>query len=100
MRTMRETPQGSIDEREVTDGHSRMCQRKPAARMLGRLTTRQTEIVRLAQEGLRPVAIANALCLSVGTVRRTIADACLTFGVHGLPELVAEARRRNLLHVS
>ena len=96
MRTVGEALRGSVGGRQGIDSH----RRRPAARILWRLTARQMEIVRLAQEGMRPAAIASDLCLSVGTVRRTIADACLTFGVHGLPELVAEARRRNLLPTS
>lgn len=71
--------------------------RKPSARTLGQLTSRQLEIVRLARDGMRPAAIARTLNLSIETVRRTIKDACLTLDVHGLPELLAEARRRRLL---
>ncbi|HKV83673.1 MAG TPA: helix-turn-helix domain-containing protein, partial [Ktedonobacterales bacterium] len=71
--------------------------RRPAAWTQGKLTPRQMEIVRLAQDGMRPAAIARTLCLSVATVRRTIASACLTFDAHGLIELLAEVRRRGLL---
>ncbi|MGH2485403.1 MAG: helix-turn-helix domain-containing protein [Ktedonobacterales bacterium] len=96
MRTMVGESRGSVGAREI-GGAVSGAGRRPAARALGMLTTRQMEIVRLAQDGLRPVAIAGTLGLSVRTVRRTIADACLTFDAHGLPELLAEARRRNLI---
>ncbi len=92
MRTMGDLRQGSATQ-TLTTSHGR----KPAARTLGRLTARQLEIVLLGHEGKRPTEIAHDLCLSIGTVRRTINDACQALGVHGMPELVAEARRRGLI---
>lgn len=92
MRTMGYGSRGSACQGIASD-----IGRRPTARALGRLTARQMEIVRLGHEGKRPVEIAHDLCLSIATVRRTIYDACLTFGVHGMPELLAEARRRGLI---
>jgi DNA-binding NarL/FixJ family response regulator len=64
------------------------------------LTPRQTEVLRLLQQGRSTKQIADELCLSIETVRNHIRHLMRALGVHTRLEAVAAARREHLLAVN
>jgi len=61
------------------------------------LTAREVEIIRLIAAGLRNDDIANRLFISLGTVKRHIANAYGKLGVSHRVEAITEAKRLGLL---
>lgn len=61
------------------------------------LTVRQREVLGLVRDGLRPKAIAERLCLSVGTVRTHVRDAAERLRALGAYEAARVAEAAGLL---
>lgn len=62
-----------------------------------RLSEREMEVLRLIADGASNREIADALFISIGTVKRHISNICLKFGTHSRTQAIATARKLNLL---
>ena len=63
----------------------------------GRLSRRETEVLRLLAAGRTNRQIAQVLCLSLHTVQRHVANAYLKIGAHNRAEATAHALRHDLV---
>ena len=61
------------------------------------LTPRETEILGLLAQGLRPAEVARQLFISVSTVRKHISNACEKLHSHGMISAIAAAQRQQLI---
>lgn len=68
-----------------------------AAPSTERLTDRETEVLRLLDDGLSNRAIAERLVISIDTVRTHVQRVLTKLDAHSRLEAVAEARRRQML---
>ena len=65
--------------------------------LLDPLTTRELEVLRLLAEGASNAAIAAALVVAVGTVKKHVFNVCAKLGVQNRTQAVARARALHLL---
>jgi LuxR family maltose regulon positive regulatory protein len=65
--------------------------------LLDPLTEREVEVLRLLAEGTPNAAIAEALVVSVGTVKKHVFNVCRKLGVQNRTQAVARARALRLL---
>ena len=61
------------------------------------LTPRELEILSLLSLGIRPMDVAEKLCISVYTVRKHISNACEKLHSHGMMSAVLAAQRSRLI---
>jgi LuxR family maltose regulon positive regulatory protein len=89
------TPSGVA--RDPSSPSSSFLRSSPPSPLLGALTRREREVLRLLVDGASNREIAEQLVLSVNTVKKHMWNICVKLGVQSRTQAIAQARTRDLL---